>query len=233
VSGTVNILCTLGLRSVLVEISRAFADAEDVEISASYQSTIALMDRIAKGETADLAIIADAAIETLIGQGKVMRDSRRDIASSGIGLAVRAGAPQPDISTPAALKRALLAANSITYTVTGASGIHFAQVIERLGIADEIKAKAIVRDGLAGALAANGEVEIAVQQVSELMQVKGIDLLGPLPPELQRLTVFSAGIFTAANNLAGVAALLGFLCTPETAAVIKAKGLEPLLTQET
>jgi molybdate transport system substrate-binding protein len=232
-SNTVNVLCTLGLRSVLLEIAPTFAEREGLEIAASYQSTIALMDRIAKGETADLAIITDAAIETLIGQGKVLRDCRRDIATSGIGLAVRAGAPRPDISTPAALKRALLAAKSITYTVTGASGIHFAQVIERLGIADEIKAKAIARDGLAGALAANGEVEIAVQQVSELMQVKGIDLLGPLPPELQKLTVFSAGIFAAANNLAGAAALLGFLCTPETAALIRAKGLEPLLTQET
>jgi molybdate transport system substrate-binding protein len=228
VSGNVNVLCTLGLRSVLAEVAAAFADATREELSASYQSSIALMDRIAKGETADLAIITDAAIETLIGRGKVLRDSRRDLASSAIGLAVRAGAPRPDISTPDALRRALIAAKSITYTVTGASGIHFAQVVERLGIADDIMAKAIVRDGLAGALAASGEVELAVQQVSELMQVKGIDLIGPLPAELQKLTVFSAGIFAEAKNPHGAAALLAFLSTPETAAVIKAKGLEPL-----
>jgi molybdate transport system substrate-binding protein len=224
----VNVFCTLGLRSVLVDIAPTLANRDGAKFSASYQSSIALMDRIANGEAADLAIITDAAIETLIGEGKVLRDSRRDLASSAIGLAVRAGAPSPDIGTPAALKRALLAAKSVTYTVTGASGIHFAQVIERLGIAEEIKAKAIVRDGLAGALAASGEVEIAVQQLSELMQVKGIDLIGPLPPQLQKLTVFSAGIFTAAKDPAGAVALLAVLSTPETAAIIKAKGLEPL-----
>src|SRR5262249_49687788 len=149
------------------------------------------------------------------------------LASSSVGLAVRAGAPRPDISAPDPLKRALLSARSITYTLTGASGIHFAQVIERLGIADAIKTKAIVRDGLAGELAARGEVELAVQQISELMQVKGIDIVGPLPPEVQKSTVFSAGIFKSAKNPSGAAALIAWLSTPETAVIIKAKGMEP------
>jgi len=225
---TIDVLCTLGMRSVLVDVADAFTREKGVEFSASYQSTVALMERIASGESADIAIVTDIAIETLIAQGRVLRESRRDLASSGVGLAVRAGAPRPDISTPDALKHALLSARSITYTVTGASGIYFAQVIERLGIAEAVKAKAIVRDGLAGELAARGEVELAVQQVSELMQVKGIDIVGPLPPEVQKSTVFSAGIFTSAKNPADAAALNAWLSTPATAAIIRAKGMEPL-----
>jgi len=225
---TIDVLCTLGMRSVLVDVADAFTREKGVEFSASYQSTVALMERIAHGESADIAIVTDIAIETLIAQGRVLRESRRDLASSGVGLAVRAGAPPPDISTPDALKHALLSARSITYTVTGASGIYFAQVIERLGIADAVKAKAIVRDGLAGELAARGEVELAVQQVSELMQVKGIDIVGPLPPEVQKSTVFSAGIFTSAKNPADAVALIAWLSTPATAAIIRAKGMEPL-----
>jgi molybdate transport system substrate-binding protein len=186
------------------------------------------MERISSGESADIAIITDIAIETLIAQGRVLRESRRDLASSGVGLAVRAGASRPDISTPDALKHALLSARSITYTVSGASGIHFAQVIGSLSIADAVKAKAIVRDGLAGELAARGEVELAVQQISELMQVKGIDIVGPLPAEVQKSTVFSAGIFTSAKDPADAAALIAWLSTPTTAAIIRAKGMEPL-----
>jgi molybdate transport system substrate-binding protein len=186
------------------------------------------MERIASGESADVAIITDIAIETLIAQGRVLRESRRDLASSGVGIAVRAGASRPDISTPDALKHALLSARSITYTVSGASGIHFAQVIEALGIADTVRAKAIVRDGLAGELAARGEVELAVQQISELMQVKGIDIVGPLPVEVQKSTVFSVGIFTSAKDPAHAAALIAWLSTPATAAIIRAKGMEPL-----
>ena len=225
---TIDVLCTLGMRSVLVDVADAFTREKGVEFSASYQSTVALMERIAHGESADIAIVTDIAIETLIAQGRVLRESRRDLASSGVGLAVRAGAPPPDISTPDALKHALLSARSITYTVSGASGIHFAQVIEALSIADTVRAKAIVRDGLAGELAARGEVELAVQQISELMQVKGIDIVGPLPAELQKSTVFSAGIFTSAKDPSGAGALIAWLSTPATAAIIRSKGMQPL-----
>ncbi len=224
----ISVLCTFGIRSVLLDIADAFTRARGLSFSACYQSSVALMDRIHKGESADVAIITDASIATLIGQGKVVADSRRDLAAAGIGLAVRAGAARPDISTPEALKHALSAAKSIAYTVTGASGLHFADVIERLGIADKVNAKATRRDGLAGERAARGDVDIAVQQISELMQVKGIDIIGPLPDALQKVSVFSAGIFTTAKNVANAAALIAWLSTPETAAIIKAKGLEPL-----
>jgi molybdate transport system substrate-binding protein len=224
----VSVLCTLGLRSVLVDIADGFRRGTGLSFSAHYQSSVTLMDRIANGESADATILTDVMIAALIKHGRIREDSRRDLASSGVGLAVRAGAPKPDISTAEALKHALLAAKSIAYTATGASGIYFAELIERLGIGDAIRAKATIRDGLSGELTARGEVEIAVQQVSELMQVAGIDVIGPLPAALQKATVFSAGILSAAKNPAAAASLIGWLSTPATASIIRSKGLQPL-----
>jgi molybdate transport system substrate-binding protein len=224
----ISVLCTLGLRSVLVDIADAFGRGTGLSFSAHYQSSIALMDRIANGESADVAILTDVMIAALIEQGRIREDSRCDLASSGVGLAVRAGTPKPDISTPEGVKHTLLAARSIAYTATGASGLYFAELIERLGIGEAIRAKATIRDGLSGELAARGEVEIAVQQVSELMQVAGIDVIGPLPPALQKATVFSTGILSTAKNPAGAASLIGWLSTPATARVISSKGLQPL-----
>jgi molybdate transport system substrate-binding protein len=224
----ISVLCTLGMRSVLIDITSAFSHSEGLSFSAHYESSVALMDRIARNESADVAILTDDAIAALIAQGRIRSDSRRDLASAGVGIAVRAGALKPDISTPEALKRALLAAKSVAYTATGASGIYFAALIERLGIADAVRAKATIRDGLAGELAARGEVEIAVQQVSELMQVAGIDVIGPLPASLQKATVFSAGILSNAENPGAAASLIGWLSTPATAGIIRSKGLQPL-----
>jgi molybdate transport system substrate-binding protein len=224
----IGVLCTLGLRSVLVDIADAFSRATGLSFSAHYQSSIALMDRIANGESADVAILTDVMIAGLIKQGRISEGSRSDLASSGVGLAVRAGAPKPDISTPEAFKHTVLAARSIAYTSTGASGIYFAELIERLGIGEAIRAKATIRDGLSGELAARGEVEIAVQQVSELMQVAGIDVIGPLPAALQKATVFSAGILSTAKNPIAAASLIGWLSTPATATVIRSKGLQPV-----
>lgn len=224
----ISVLCTLGLRSVLVDIADAFHRGTGLSVSAHYQSSVALMDRIANGESADAAILTDVMIAALIKQRRIRADSRRDLATSGVGLAVRAGAPKPDISTPEALKHALLAAKSIAYTATGASGIYFAELIERLGIGEAIRAKATIRDGLSGELAARGDAEIAVQQVSELMQVAGIDVIGPLPAALQKATVFSAGILSTSKNPDAAASLIGWLSTPVTASVIRSKGLQPL-----
>ena len=223
----ISVLCTLGMRSVLIDITDAFSQSEGLSFSAHYDSSVVLMDRIARNESADVAILTDDTIAALIAQGKIRGDSRRDLASAGVGLAVRAGTPKPDISTPAALKRALLAAKSICYTATGASGIYFAALIERLGIADAVKAKATIRDGLSGELAARGEVEIAVQQISELMQVAGVDVIGPLPTSLQKVTVFSAGILSNAINPSAAALLISWLLTPVAAGIIRSKGLEP------
>ena len=141
---------------------------------------------------------------------------------------MRAGLAKPDIATVAACRRALLAAKSIAFSRQGASGIHFAEVIERLGIAQEVRRKATITDSYAGEAAARGEVEMAVQQLSELVPIKGIDIVGPLPAELQKISVFAGGIFNAAKNAEGAAKLLTDLAAPRLAAVLIRNGLEPV-----
>jgi molybdate transport system substrate-binding protein len=222
-----GILCTLGLRGLLTELAPRLA-ADGLAFAATYGPTNALRQKIAEGASADVALMIDASIDALIAAGTLVRDSRRVIARSGVAIAVKAGASKPDISTPEAFKAALLSARSIAFTVTGASGIHFAKVIERLGIADDIRRKAIIRDGLTGELAARGEVDIAVQQMSELFPVAGIDIVGPLPEPLQAKTVFAAGVFAASERPREANALIASLTTPDAERLIREKGLEPM-----
>jgi molybdate transport system substrate-binding protein len=167
-----------------------------------------------------------------VKDGTAAAGSATLIARSGIGVAVRRGVPMPDISSADALKRALLAAKSITYSNPadgGASGIHFAKVLDRLGIANEMKSKTVFlpKPGPVGVLVANGEAEIAVHQLSELIPVAGIEVVGPLPDDLQLTIVVWAAIMKAAEDAAASKALLDFLRTPEASQVIKAKGMEP------
>jgi molybdate transport system substrate-binding protein len=142
-------------------------------------------------------------------------------------MAVRKGAPRPDIGTPEKLKQALLAAKSLAHSKTGASGIYFAGLIDRLGLRDALKAKTIVRDGIVADIAASGEAELAVQQISELMQSPGIDIVGPLPAELQQVTIFSAGVFTDSAQIGLAEAFVAHLASPANAALIRRKGMEP------
>lgn len=220
------VLCTLGLRGLLTELAPDLA-ADGLAFDATYGPTNALRQKITEGATADLAFMTETSIDELIAAGTFVAGSRRIIARSGVAIAIKAGAAKPDIATPDAFKRALLAARSIAFTVTGASGIHFAKVIERLGIADDIRRKAVIRDGLTGEFAASGEVEIAVQQMSELAAVAGIDIVGPLPGDLQAMTVFAAGVFATSRRSREAEALIGRLTTPEAERVIRQKGLEP------
>jgi molybdate transport system substrate-binding protein len=225
-SSPLSVFCTMGLRGVLMALAPTMA-ASGLPFVAQYEPTNAILRRLAAGEQADVAVLIDTTIEDLIKAGTLLAGSRRDLARSGVAIAVRAGAPKPDISTADAFKRALLAARSIAYTRSGGSGIYFASLIERLGIADEINRKAKVQDGLSGELAARGEVEIAVQQTSELMSVAGIDMVGPLPDELQKMTVFSAGVFAATQRAVAAKALIDFLAAPATQKLMRDKGLEP------
>jgi molybdate transport system substrate-binding protein len=184
--------------------------------------------RLERGESIDVVIMAGPALDDLIRQGKVRAKSRVDLVKSYIGMAVKAGAPKPDISTVDALKRTLLAAKSIAYS-DSASGVYLStELFPKLGITEQIKAKSrkIEADPVGGVVA-TGEFEIGFQQISELRPVKGIDIVGPLPPGAQRVTVFAAGIPTKATHPERAKALIEWLASPAAYRAIKKSGLEP------
>ena len=184
--------------------------------------------RLERGEAIDVVIMALPALQDLIEKGKIAAASRVDLVQSKIGMAVKAGAPKPDISTLDDLKRTLLAAKSIAYS-DSASGVYLStELFPKLGIADRIKAKTrkIEADPVGGVVA-KGEVEIGFQQISELRPVKGIDIVGPLPPGAQRVTVFAAGIPATATHPEAAKALIQWLASPAHYAAIRKSGLEP------
>ena len=222
----IKVFCTIGMRGVLDAVAPAYARANGLAVVRVYDSSVALMKRIADGESADAAVFTAAAIDDLIAQGKIAE--RTDLSKSFVGIAVKAGAAKPDIGTPAKFKQVMLAAKSIGRSETGASGLYFGKLIERLGLAEALRPKIKVRDGIVGELAASGEVEIAVQQISELMQADGVDIVGPLPDELQSITVFSAGVFTDSTQPAAAKAFVAHLASSAVAPVIRQKGMEPV-----
>jgi molybdate transport system substrate-binding protein len=223
-----RVLSSNGVHSVMVDMVPAFERATGHKISIDYNTANQVIDRLKTGEKADMVIITRPTADGLIKEGKIIKGTDKILGRSGVGVAIRAGLPKPDISTPEALKRALLEAKSITFTKTGGSGIHFMKVAERLGIADQVNAKAKVPEGGAvGPLVARGDAEMAVQQIPELMAVKEIQYVGPLPKELQTSTVFTTGVMTDARQPEAAKALIDFLTTPAAVSAFKAKGLEP------
>jgi molybdate transport system substrate-binding protein len=180
--------------------------------------------RLKRGEPIDVLIMVGWALDDLIRQGKVIPDSRTDLAFSGIGVVVKAGAKLPDIGTEDALRRTLLAAKSIAYS-DSASGVYIQnEMFKKLGIEDQIKGKArMIPAEPVGAVVARGEAEIGFQQISELKPIGGITLVGPLPAALQKVTMFSAGIVAGSIPLS----LIRFLTSPEAAPAIKDSGMEP------
>jgi molybdate transport system substrate-binding protein len=185
--------------------------------------------RLERGEPADVLILVGYALGDLIKQGKVVADSRADLVKSKIGVAVKAGAPKPDISSPDALKRALLAAKSVAYS-DSASGVYIStEMFQKLGIADAMKDKARKIPATPVAeIVAHGDAEIGFQQFSEMLPVPGIDIVGPLPDELQKVTVFSAGIASVSKQPDAGRALIKFLASPAASAAIIKTGLEPI-----
>jgi molybdate transport system substrate-binding protein len=198
-------------------------------------TTNAIPVRLERGEPADVLIMVGYALGDLIKQGKVIADSRVDLVNSKIGLAVKSGAPKPDISSPEALKRALLAAKSVAYS-DSASGVYISnEMFNKLGIADAMKdkAKKIPATPVAE-IVAHGEAELGFQQISELKAVAGIDIVGPLPDELQKVTVFSAGIAGAVSKEPEAGrALIQFLASPAARDTIVKSGLEPITASGT
>ena len=222
-----KVLCSNTAHALLSALVPLFERASGHRVALEYASASIVAERIRQGETADATVLAGPVMDKALTTGAIARASLTAIARCGIGVAVRTGTHHPDIGTVDAFKRALAAAQSVAYTEAGVSGIYFAGMIERLGMAAEIKAKTRTRrGGLIADLVANGEAEIAVQQIPELIPVKGIDIVGPLPPELQNITLISAGVFVNAQQPAAAADFLKFLTTPDTADVYRANGFE-------
>jgi molybdate transport system substrate-binding protein len=228
-----RLLCSNALRAVLSDLAPKFEGGTGtklaIKLAIVWASTAMLIEQIGQGEDGDLAILTAEAIDDLIRQGKLVAGSRVDLARSAIGIAVRAGAPKPDISSVDALKRALLSAKSIAYS-DSASGVYVeTELFRRLGIEAEVKGKSrMIPAEPVGQVVARGEAELGFQQVSELMPVAGIELVGKLPPELQKITVFAAGVTTNAAQPAAGAALIAFLASPEAGPTLIKSGLEPI-----
>lgn len=224
---TVRLLSTLALKGAVQRLAGSCEAASGVSIDADFAPTLALLDRLRSGERADIAILTREGLDQLAGEGRVVADSCVDLARSYVGIAVKAGAVHPDIATEAALRTALLGARSVAYSRIGASGILFAQLIERLGIAFEINATAqIIPSGFTAERLVSGEADLAVQQISELKQVADIEVVGPIPLALQTPAVFSAGRMAASDQIAAADRVLRFLASREVAPVLRESGLE-------
>lgn len=228
-----NVTIMSALAVLTVVNSRVLPEFEKDGWRASlvWDPTVALMKRIAAGETADGIVAIEWALDELASRGRIDPSTRRKIARTVVGVAVRPGAPKPDISTADALRDTLLAVPSLVYSRAGASGIFFEKLIDQLGIGDAVRAKSVVIPaGLTGEVLARGEVELAIQQISELMAVDGIDIVGPMPPELQATTDFGAAVFSDAASPEGARRFIAALQTPEARLEYKQTGLEPLFT---
>jgi molybdate transport system substrate-binding protein len=194
-AGPVKVLASNGVKAVLRELAPQFERSTGHNLAITFDRSSELKKRIEAGELFDVAILTGPMIDGLMQQRKVAAGTGANMARSGVGVAVRAGAPKPDIGTVEAFKRALLDAKSVAYTTEGASGVYFASVLQRLRIADAVQAKSKTQPGGAvGELVARGEAELAVPQISELLPVAGTEVVGPFPPELQSFTLFTAGL---------------------------------------
>jgi molybdate transport system substrate-binding protein len=221
----IKVMASAAFREAYLELLPGFERASGHKAMNTWVPSVQMMNRLKDGELTDVVILSAAALDELMAAGIVAE--RFDLAKSGVGAAVRAGAPKPDITSGDALKRAVLAAKSVVYS-TGPSGIYLSGLFQRMGIAAEIKSKVRqVQGEPAGAVVARGEAELGFQQMSELLPVAGIDLIGPLPPDVQQITVFSAGLHARTKERAAARALIGFLKAPAAAPVIRKNGMEP------
>jgi molybdate transport system substrate-binding protein len=232
-STELKVMISGGLTAAYLEVTPEFERTTGTRLVTSFGASMgtaldAIPVRLARGERADVLIMVDSALDDLIKRGKVVPDSRVELARSGIGVAVRAGAPKPDIRTVEAFKRALIEAESIAYSASASGRYISTELFPRLGIADQVmgKSKQILSERV-GTVIARGEAEIGFQQISELLPIPGIDYVGPLPPELQEITSYSAGITVDAERPEAARALIQFLVKSAAPAIAKS-GMEPV-----
>lgn len=225
----IKVLTSNSMRTMLNRNIARFEQASGCTADISFDPAEVTLKRIEQGESADLAILGEAAIEKLVANGRIVAASRRALVRSNAGVGVRAGSRHPEIGSVEAFRQTLLDSRAIAYASEGASGIHFVRVIEKLGIADAIRAKARTRPGgLLAEMLVSGEVDLAIQHFPELMAVKGVEVVGPFPPGLEFANVLASGIFTGAAQSAAAAELVAFLTSPMAAEQFRAEGLQPL-----
>lgn len=223
----IHAMSSAAIKAAYLELVPQFERASGHTVATKWIPGVDLLQRVKEGESSDLVFMQAKDIDELIRCGRIAAASRVELATSGVGVAVRAAAPRPDISSADALKRALLAAKAVAFS-TGPSGVYMLQLFERLGIAAEMKAKSRqIKGEPSGAAAARGEADIAFQQVSELLPVPGIDFLGPLPAEIQRITTFCAGMQNTAREPAAAGEWINFIKSPAAASAIRKSGMEP------
>ncbi len=227
-SAAIRIISSMATRQLLADLTSLYQSQSGQEVSVESVGGVDAAKRVQAGEAFDVVILAANAIDQLTQDGKIVAGSRVDLVKSGVAIAVRQGAPKIDISTEEAVKRAILDAGSISYS-TGPSGVHLTKVFERWGISDAIAARVVqAPPGVpVGSLVAKGEVEIGFQQLSELMNLPGIEVLGPLPPEIQIITRFSAGISLTSTQTGPVRSLLDFMASAQAAQIKLRNGMEP------
>jgi molybdate transport system substrate-binding protein len=225
----IKVVRSVGVRAVLEELAPQFERASEHKVKIRFGTAVPLKRQIDGGESFDVVILTPALVQDLVQSGKVAAATPTDVAKSGIGVAIRAGAPKPDISSTEALKRSLINAKSIVYSKEGQSGTYMARLIERLGLAEQMRDKTVLetRSGHTAVAVVEGKAELGFVLVSEILPVAGAEYAGPLPADLQNHVVFTAGIGAAAKEAEAAKSFINFLKAPAAAAVLKAKGMEP------
>jgi molybdate transport system substrate-binding protein len=227
----IKLMASNALKTAVEELRPAFEKSSGHKVNVQFGAAVPLIAEIEKGATFDLTILTVGGIDDLTKQGKLTAATRAVLANSGAGVAVRKGAPKPDIGTVDAFKRTLTNAKSVAYVEQGGTGIYLKALIPRLGLAEALKGKVVLLppENPAAHAVANGEAEIGMTQISEILPYAGAELVGPLPAEIQLTTSFAIAVASNAKEPAAAQSFIAFLKGPSAAAVLKAKGLDPVM----